>query len=107
MRQFSSFPGLTPFSLYSLSPDLAADKLREIIAMVHDEGGVAGIHCCGNADWPLLFRGDVWGQTWNPGMFPISPSIAFISPDTSSLPRRANVTIVGSFSRNRPTSTAL
>jgi hypothetical protein len=24
--------------------------------MVHDEGGIAGIHCCGNADWPLLFR---------------------------------------------------
>jgi hypothetical protein len=42
--------------LYSLSPDRVADKLREIIAMVHDEGGIAGIHCCGNADWPLLFR---------------------------------------------------
>ena len=42
--------------LYSLSPDMVADKLREIIALVHDEGGIAGIHCCGNADWPLLFR---------------------------------------------------
>jgi hypothetical protein len=42
--------------LYSLSPELVAGKLREIIAMVHDEGGIAGIHCCGNADWPLLFR---------------------------------------------------
>ena len=41
--------------LYSLSPDMVADKLCEIIAMVHDEGGIAGIHCCGNADWPLLF----------------------------------------------------
>jgi len=42
--------------LYSLSPDLVAGKLREIITMVHDECGIAGIHCCGNADWPLLFR---------------------------------------------------
>lgn len=42
--------------LYSLSPDLVAGKLREIITMVHDEGGITGIHCCGNADWPLLFR---------------------------------------------------
>lgn len=42
--------------LYSISPDLVAGKLQEIIAMVHDEGGIAGIHCCGNADWPLLFR---------------------------------------------------
>ena len=24
--------------------------------MVRDEGGITGIHCCGNADWPLLFR---------------------------------------------------
>jgi hypothetical protein len=47
--------------LYSLSPDLVADKLREIIAMVREEGGITGIHCCGNADWPLLFRtgGDI------------------------------------------------
>jgi hypothetical protein len=42
--------------LYSISPDLVAGKLREIITMVHDEGGITGIHCCGNADWPLLFR---------------------------------------------------
>ena len=42
--------------LYSLSPDMAAGKLQEIITLVHDEGGITGIHCCGNADWPLLFR---------------------------------------------------
>lgn len=42
--------------LYSLSPDLVVGKLREIITMVHDEEGLAGIHCCGNADWPMLFR---------------------------------------------------
>ena len=42
--------------LYSLSPDLVAGKLQEIITMVHDEGGITGIHCCCNADWPLLFR---------------------------------------------------
>ena len=42
--------------LYSLSPDLVAVKLRELITVVHDEGGITGIHCCGNADWPFLFR---------------------------------------------------
>jgi hypothetical protein len=45
--------------LYSLSADMVSDKLREIIAMVRDEGGISGIHCCGNADWPLLFRSGV------------------------------------------------
>jgi hypothetical protein len=29
--------------LYSLSPDLVAGKLQEIITMVHDEGGITGI----------------------------------------------------------------
>ena len=42
--------------LYSLSPDAVAGKLREIVTMIRDEGGISGIHCCGNADWPLLFR---------------------------------------------------
>jgi len=42
--------------LYSLSPEMVAEKLREIITIVHDKGGIAGTHCCGNADWPLLFR---------------------------------------------------
>jgi hypothetical protein len=42
--------------LYPVAPDASADKLREIILMVRDEGGTTGIHCCGNADRPLLFR---------------------------------------------------
>ncbi len=38
------------------SPELVAAKLEEIIAVIHERGGLAGIHCCGNADWPLIFR---------------------------------------------------
>lgn len=37
------------------SPGLVAEKLNEIIGVIHERGGIAGIHCCGNADWPLLF----------------------------------------------------
>jgi methionine synthase II (cobalamin-independent) len=37
------------------SPELVAGKLNEIIDIIHERGGFAGIHCCGNADWPLLF----------------------------------------------------
>jgi len=29
-------------------------KLGEVIEAVHQEGGMAGIHCCGNTDWSLL-----------------------------------------------------
>jgi methionine synthase II (cobalamin-independent) len=40
----------------AVSSDVVAEKLNEIIAVIHELGGIAGIHCCGNADWPLLFR---------------------------------------------------
>jgi hypothetical protein len=36
------------------APELIAEKLEEIIAAIHEQGGIAGIHCCGNADWPLI-----------------------------------------------------
>ena len=38
------------------APELVAEKLDEIIDAIHEHGGIAGIHCCGNADWPLIFN---------------------------------------------------
>jgi methionine synthase II (cobalamin-independent) len=38
------------------APELVAEKLDEIISTIHECGGIAGIHCCGNADWPLIFN---------------------------------------------------
>jgi methionine synthase II (cobalamin-independent) len=35
---------------------VVAEKLNEIIDTIHELGGLAGIHCCGNADWPLIFN---------------------------------------------------
>jgi methionine synthase II (cobalamin-independent) len=43
----------------AVSADVVAEKLNEIIAVIHELGGIAGIHCCGNADWPMLFNTDV------------------------------------------------
>jgi methionine synthase II (cobalamin-independent) len=43
----------------AVSSDVVAEKLNEIIAVIHELGGIAGIHCCGNADWPMLFHTDV------------------------------------------------
>ena len=40
----------------AVSADMVAEKLNEIIDTIHELGGIAGIHCCGNADWPLLFN---------------------------------------------------
>jgi len=39
----------------AVSSEVVAEKLNEVIDMIHERGGIAGIHCCGNADWPLLF----------------------------------------------------
>jgi methionine synthase II (cobalamin-independent) len=39
----------------SVAPELIAEKLDEIVRTIHERGGIAGIHCCGNADWPLIF----------------------------------------------------
>ncbi len=36
------------------SPETVAEKLDEIIGTIHELGGIAGIHCCGNADWPMI-----------------------------------------------------
>lgn len=38
------------------SPGMVAEKLDEIIDTIHELGGIAGIHCCGNADWPMIFN---------------------------------------------------
>jgi methionine synthase II (cobalamin-independent) len=43
----------------AISSEVVAEKLNEIIDMIHELGGIAGIHCCGNADWPLLFNSKV------------------------------------------------
>jgi methionine synthase II (cobalamin-independent) len=39
----------------AVSSDVVAEKLNEIIDTIHELGGLAGIHCCGNADWTMIF----------------------------------------------------
>lgn len=40
----------------SVSEDLILQLLREVIAGVHQEGALAGIHVCANTDWNLAFK---------------------------------------------------
>ncbi len=40
----------------AVSAEVVAEKLNEIIDTIHELGGIAGIHCCGNADWPMIFN---------------------------------------------------
>ena len=38
----------------TISPDEIAQNLEEVIAGVHVEGGLAGVHVCANTDWSLI-----------------------------------------------------
>ncbi len=40
----------------AVSSQVIAEKLDEIIDTIHELGGLAGIHCCGNTDWSLIFH---------------------------------------------------
>ncbi len=40
----------------AVSPETVSEKLNEIIDVIHEAEGIAGIHCCGNADWPMIFN---------------------------------------------------
>lgn len=44
---------------YSVDRGIVLDSFREIINAIHAEGGIAGTHCCGNADWDELMLLDL------------------------------------------------
>lgn len=40
----------------AVSSEMIPEKLNEIIDAIHEVGGIAGIHCCGNTDWTMIFN---------------------------------------------------
>ncbi|MGD8901811.1 MAG: hypothetical protein PVF39_17115, partial [Desulfobacterales bacterium] len=54
---FLDEPALAGFGsseFISISRDEIAQSLAEVIAGVHAEGGLAGVHVCANTDWTLV-----------------------------------------------------
>lgn len=43
----------------SVSRDDVVAKLNEVIEAIHAEGAIAGVHCCGNTEWPILIDAGV------------------------------------------------
>jgi hypothetical protein len=43
----------------SVTRDDAVAKLSEVIEAIHIEGALAGVHCCGNTEWPILMDAGV------------------------------------------------
>ncbi len=42
-----------------VNPDDAARLIRETSDAVKEAGGISGIHCCGNADWPSVLKSGI------------------------------------------------
>ncbi|NQT05954.1 MAG: hypothetical protein HQ575_00260 [Candidatus Omnitrophica bacterium] len=43
-------------SVVNINRDDVTKKIGEVVSAVHQEGALAGIHCCGNTDWSLLME---------------------------------------------------
>jgi hypothetical protein len=43
----------------SVSRDDVVNTLNEVVEAVHAEGGLAGVHCCGNTEWSILIDAGV------------------------------------------------
>ena len=43
----------------SVTRDDVVAKLAEVVEAVHAEGALAGVHCCGNTEWPILMDAGV------------------------------------------------
>jgi len=43
----------------SLSREQAVTMLDEVFESIHNEGGLAGVHCCANTDWSVLLETEV------------------------------------------------
>lgn len=46
-------------SFFNIKGESVVMMLNELITAVHQEGAFAGIHCCGNTDWPLVLKTDI------------------------------------------------
>ena len=58
---FFDEPALAGFgssAMISVSRDEVAICFKEVVGAVHEEGGLAGIHVCANADWSLILESD-------------------------------------------------
>ena len=43
-------------SYLGVSSDETLRQLKEVTGVIRSEGCISGIHCCGNADWSLVFK---------------------------------------------------
>jgi len=45
-------------SYFNINSEEVTRMLNEVIQAIHKEGACAGVHCCGNTDWPVILNTD-------------------------------------------------
>jgi hypothetical protein len=43
----------------SLPREAIQAKINQLVSLIHDNGALAGLHCCGNTDWELVMATDI------------------------------------------------
>lgn len=58
---FIDEPGLSAIgsAFFSLNREKIVQQLGVLIGAIHSCNGIAGMHCCGNTDWPMLLATDL------------------------------------------------
>jgi hypothetical protein len=46
-------------SQFSLSRAVMIEKINQVVRVIHDNGALAGIHCCGNTDWEMVMATEI------------------------------------------------
>jgi len=58
---FIDEPGLSTIgsAFFNLNRAKIVQQLNTLVEAIHSRNGTAGIHCCGNTDWPMLLATDI------------------------------------------------
>ncbi len=43
----------------TLRPEKIVAMINQVVRVIHDNGALAGLHCCGNTDWDLVMATDI------------------------------------------------
>ncbi|HCD39333.1 MAG TPA: hypothetical protein DEQ77_11600, partial [Candidatus Omnitrophica bacterium] len=46
-------------SFFNIKTESVVGMLNDVALAIHQEGALAGIHCCGNTDWSIVLRAGI------------------------------------------------
>jgi len=77
----------------SLPREVIIEKINHVVRVIHDNGALAGIHCCGNTDWEMVMETDV--DILNFDAFGYLDKLLLYEKPLSSFLKRGGIPAVG------------